>query len=139
MMVGVSVTGTVTSSVSGTAVGVSPVTVAVTVPSDVAVLVGVRGAGVFEGSTVLVVVGIRLEVEEGSGDGSAVGVDVATVTASGDGKPDPIKANRIPAKSRSVIPLKMIPPADGRILNTYRVMRPSTLASAKCARKTSKP
>jgi hypothetical protein len=87
------------------------------VPLGVAEFVGVRGAEVLEGSTVFVVVGIRLGVKVGSADGCIVGVDVATVAASGVGKPDPVKAIRIPTKSRSVIPLKMIPPIEGRSRN----------------------
>ena len=69
VIVGVSVAGTVTEMVSGTGLDVSPVRVTVIVPSGVDELVGVRGAEVFEGATVLVGIGVRLEVAEGSAEG----------------------------------------------------------------------
>ena len=116
VMVGVSVAGRVTSRVSGTALGVPSVVVTVIVPSAVTDVVGVRGVEVLEGRAVFVEVGVRLEVGEGSADGSCVGVDVAAGASTIGGKPDPIKLNMIPAKIRNVIPLKMIPPIEGRSL-----------------------
>lgn len=140
VMVGVSVAGSVTEIVTGTGLGVSPVSVAVMVPSGAAELVGVRGAEVFAGRIVFVVVGIRIGVKVGSADGCVTGVDVATtVAASFFGKPDPVTKSRIPTKSRKMITLKMIPPAEGRSLKAYKVISPRMLASAKCARKTNIP
>ena len=56
---------------------------------------------------------------------------MATTTGLFGGKPDPIKTTRIPTKSRSVIPLKIIPCTVGRSLIAKRVSKPMTLASAK--------
>jgi hypothetical protein len=64
---------------------------------------------VLEGRGLLVVVAVRLGVVDGSGLACIVAVDVATGIAAGDGRPVPMKMMRIPAKSRSEIPLKRIP------------------------------
>lgn len=114
-----------------TGVDVGLVAVAVIVPSDVAAAFGVR-VGVDEGRGLLVTVRVRLGVKVGSGDGFIVGVDVEIVPASFvDGKPDPIKMKRVPAKAASVIPLKAIPRSVGRSRNASRVTRPRILASIK--------
>ena len=53
--------------------------------------------------------------------------------------PDPIKINRIPAKSRSVVALKKIPWSVGRSLKAKRVSKPRILANAKWTAKTRIP
>ena len=60
-------------------------------------------------------------------------MDLATIVArfGGDGKPDPIKMTRIPAKSKSAIALKKIPWIVGRSFKAKRVSKPRTLANAK--------
>ena len=122
--VAVSAGGRVTFNVSGTGLGGSAV--------------GLRAAGVLEGRG-LIVVGGRLRVEDGSVDACAVGVDGSASASKPDGRPDHINAIRIPAKSRSAIPLKTFLPNEGWSRKIYSVIRPSALASAKCAAKTSSP
>jgi len=158
--VALAVTGTVAVGVEGVglselvavvvAVGVSvavkvmvAVDVTVTVPCvDVAERVS-DVVGVFDAVGLLVVVAVRLGVREGMGVGSTVsvgaGVEVAAMTGVGDGNPDPIKMTRIPPRSRSVIPLKMIPCVVGRSLMAKRVSKPRTLASAKWTANTKMP
>jgi len=148
----VNVTGNV--SVTGTvAVGVDAVGVDEAVAVIVAVLVivtvptvGVTEAvcemdGVLEGRGIFVVVAVRLGVRDGSAVACIVGVDVdvAMAAATGDGRPVPIKMIRIPAKSRSVIPLAKIPCIVGRSLMAKRVSKPRMLANAKWTAKTKMP
>ena len=84
---------------------------------SVASIVTGTALGVLEGRGLLVVVAGRLGVRDGSEVDFIVGVEDETTSASRftlDGKPDPIKMNRIHAKSASMATLKKIPRADGR-------------------------
>ena len=157
--VGVSVAGNVIESVSGTGLDAFvAMSVGVDVVVDVAVvvvvvvvvivtvpLVGVTEfvnemvGGVLEGSGLLVVVAVRLgvRVRDGSAVGSLVSVDVGTAASVFcGGSPNPINMTRIPAKSRSEIPLKKIPWVVGRSFKAKRVNKPRTLANAKWTAKT---
>ncbi len=118
MTVGVSVAGKVMESVSGTGLGASVAgvavvvmvaVVAVTVPLVGAMEAADEGVEVLEGRGLLVIVAVRLGVWDGSGVGWVVNVATAVTRFALNGRPDPIKITRIPAKSRSAIALKKIP------------------------------
>ena len=120
--------GRVISNVSGTGLGV-------VLPNDetVGVLVDLTtGVALVFGAEA------RLGVKEGIVAIALVGVDGETASFL-DGEPDPAKKMRIPAKTASATALNATPPAEGRSLNTKRVIRPMMLVIAKWTRKTSKP